>query len=1146
MARFSHLHLHTEYSLLDGFVPIKKLFNRLKELEMTSVAITDHGSMFGALEFYKEAKKNNIKPIIGCEMYISNGSYLEKDRKRSHLVLLAKNETGYHNLIKLVSESHIRGFYYKPRIDYELLKEYSEGLIALSACLSGDVQKSILNGNYEEAKKFAKKLKDIFLDDFYLEIQDHGTKAEKLVVKKVIELSRELGIKLVATNDVHYINKVDSKTHDILLCLQTGKLLSDDDRMRFPSDQYYLKSEEEMLELFDYITEAIYNTEEIVSKCHMEFDFSKRHLPEFKYDGDNIEYLKELCFLGLKQKYRDYENHIDRLNRELDIIIKMGFVDYFLIVWDFIRFSKENDIAVGPGRGSAGGSLVAYTLNITEVDPIKYDLIFERFLNPERITMPDIDIDFEDIKRQKVIDYVINKYGKDHVAQIITFGTMAARGSIRDVGRVLEHPYYEIDRLAKYIPFKPKMTLDLAMKESDNFKKLYDDNQGLRKIVNIAKEIEGMPRHTSTHAAGVVISKNPIDSYVPLCVQDGNITTQYPMSQLEELGLLKMDFLGLRTLTVIKEAKKLVYKNHGIDVLINPDDNDIKTYEMISRGDTKGVFQLESKGMIRFMKELKPSNLEDIIAGISLYRPGPMDSIPTYIHNKNNPEDIKYLHPLLEPILNVTYGCIVYQEQVMEIVRKLAGFSYGRSDIVRRAMSKKKIDVMEREKNIFIHGLVEDGKTVVEGCLKRGVSKDIAEEIFSDISDFANYAFNKSHAAGYSILIYETAYLKAHYPVEFMTATMSSMVGNQSKILSYIHDCHHMNIEILPPDINKSFGSFSVEDNKIRFALKTIKNVGKGIIKTIVENRPFKNFIDFVEKSDPSELNKRAVEALIKAGAFDNLGDNRAELLASYERIIDSVLSERRKNSKNQISIFSMEEFDLGDISALKVSKMDDMEESIRLAFEKDVLGMYLSGHPLNKYKDNINKFNSIYLSDVYNNYTDPYYISLHDEKKISIICMITSIKEMKTKAGKKMLILKVEDLFDSIEVIVFPKIYLRMNKKILDSKFIILSGRLSIKGDEFPKIIADNIVEFSNEFLEEIVEKKEKEKIFIKLRKENVIINKVIDIMKKYPGDRRIVFYFEDTKEKMMPPEHLNVCDDDRLIDELKQLLGEDSVKKK
>ncbi len=1143
MARFSHLHLHTEYSLLDGFVPIKKLFNRLKELEMTSVAITDHGSMFGALEFYKEAKKNNIKPIIGCEMYISNGSYLEKDRKRSHLVLLVKNEEGYQNLIKLVSESYIRGFYYKPRIDYHLLKEHSSGLIALSACLSGDVQKSLLNGNYEEAKKFALKLKDIFSDDFYLEIQDHNTKAEKLVAKKLITLSRELDIKLVATNDVHYINKVDSKTHDILLCLQTGKLLSDEDRMKFPSDQYYLKSEEEMLEVFDYIPEAVYNTEEIVSKCHMEFDFTKRHLPEFKYDGDNIEYLKELCFLGLKRKYPDYENHIDRLNKELDIIIEMGFVDYFLIVWDFIRFSKENDIAVGPGRGSAGGSLVAYTLNITEVDPIKYDLIFERFLNPERVTMPDIDIDFEDVKRQKVIDYVINKYGKDHVAQIVTFGTMAARGSIRDVGRVLEHSYYEIDRLAKYIPFRPKMTLDLALKESEQFNKLYNENNELRKIINIAKELEGMPRHTSTHAAGIVISKKTVDSYVPLSLQDGNITTQYPMNQLEELGLLKMDFLGLRTLTVIKEAKRLIKENHGIEVLINPDDNDKKTYDMISKGDTKGIFQLESKGMIRFMKELKPSTLEDIIAGISLYRPGPMDSIPTYIHNKNHPEDIKYLHPLLEPILNVTYGCIVYQEQVMEIVRKLAGFSYGRSDIVRRAMSKKKIDVMEREKNIFINGLVEDEKVVVEGCLKRGVSKAVAETIFSDISDFANYAFNKSHAAGYSILIYETAYLKAHYPVEFMTATMSSMVDNQSKILSYIHDCNHMGIKMLPPDINKSFSSFSVEDGNIRFALKTIKNVGKGIIKNIIANRPFKNFIDFVEKSDPSELNKRAVEALIKAGAFDNLGNNRAELLAAYERIIDRIVSERRKNSKNQLSLFSMGDFDLGDVSGLKIATMEEMEEDVRLNFEKDALGMYLSGHPLNKYKDKMEVFNTISLADVYHHYEDVYYMNSHDDKRVQMISMITNIKEMKTKAGKKMAILRVEDLYDSIEVVLFPKIYLRMDKKVLESKFIILNGKLSIKDDEFPKIIAESIRVLSDELIEECLENK---KIFIKLKKDKDLINKVIEIMKRYPGEKQLVFYFEDTKEKMMPPEYLKVSDEKNLIHELKNLLGEDSVKRK
>lgn len=1161
---FTHLHLHTEYSLLDGFARIKPLIQEVKAMGMSSVAITDHGVMFGVVDFYKEAKKHGIKPIIGCEVYTSARSYTDKDasfdKNSGHLVLLAKNNKGYQNLIKLVSEGFVHGFYYKPRIDYKLLDTYKEGLIVLSACLGGDVQQALLYDDYDRARKVAFNLKSMFGEDFYLELQDHKMPEQKKVNLQLLKLSKETGIELVATNDVHYLKKSDAPIHDILLCIQTGKNISDTKRMKFPTDEFYLKSPEEMAALFSYAPQAISNTQVIADKCQVDFDFETRHLPEYHLpEGYNHErYLRDLCLKGLSERYKEADQHLERLNYELTTISEMGFSDYFLIVWDFIKYAKDHDIAVGPGRGSVGGSIVAYCLYITDVDPIKYDLIFERFLNPERVTMPDIDIDFEDTRRQEVIDYVIEKYGKDHVSQIITFGTMAAKAALRDVARVVELPYIEADKLAKAVPFALGMTLDKALDQSKEFKQMYTTDDNLRQVIKAAKGVEGMPRHASTHAAGVVISKEPVDHYVPLYLQDESVTTQFSMTLLEELGLLKMDFLGLRTLKVIKDTIKHL-KKRGIDFeFTEAHYNDAETFKLIGRGECLGVFQLESAGMIRFMKELKPSSLEDIIAGISLYRPGPMDSIPKYIANKNNPKLIKYDHPLLENILDVTYGCIVYQEQVMRIVRELGGFSYGRSDIVRRAMSKKKKDVMKREKEIFIHGYTDqDGNVLVDGCVRRGVPEEVAESIFSDMDDFARYAFNKSHAAGYGIVAYQTAYLKTHYPVEFMAATMSSMIGNHSKIARYINDCNRMKIDILPPDVNLSTGYFSVENNKIRYGLKSVKNVGSGIIHSIVRERPFKSFVDFCEKVDHRELNKRAVESLIKAGTFDSFKHNRAQLLASFDKIVDSIHNEKRRNAKGQISLFGMEGVseNIGSNLLDRMAEVDDLKDRVKLSFEKDVLGLYLSGHPLEEHKDLVNRISSLNLADLKEAAKDERFQRQKDGKQFNLAGMLIHKKNMTTKAGKIMSFIQVEDLFDAIEIIVFPKVYDRCLHLLKEDQFVIVVGRLNFKEDEEPKLIADNIMALNEENARAMLStktamkklkqpKKKVTKLFLKLpTKDEQLINEILKELKVSPGKMPVVLYFADKKNKMIAPEHLWVNSNGSLIKSLKELLGDDSV---
>lgn len=1147
MGKFVHLHLHTEYSLLDGFSKIDKLFERVEELGMDSVAITDHGTMFGVVDFYKKAKAKGIKPIIGCEVYVAPRKMTDKeasiDKNMGHLVLLVENETGYKNLIKLVSESFTKGFYYKPRIDLEILSNHFEGLIALSACLAGDVQRELLHDNYEGAKNFAEKYNAIFgQENYFLELQDHGIMEQKKVNENLVKLSKELKIPLVATNDVHYLRKEDAYSHDVLLCIQTGKTLDDVQRMKFPTNEFYLKSPDEMMALFPNEKEAIVNTVEIAKRCNFEFDFSKTYLPNYSNDlnFNAKEQLRQLCLNGLNRKYENAEKQLNRLDYELSVIDDMGFNDYFLIVWDFIRFAKENQITVGPGRGSVGGSLVAYVLDITEVDPIKYDLIFERFLNPERITMPDIDIDFEDERRQEVIDYVIEKYGVDRVAQIITFGTFGARAAIRDVGRVLNIPYGEVDRLAKMIPFSIGMTLEKALKENEKLLQVYQNNDEIKKIIEISMSLEGLPRHVSTHAAGVVIAKESVDSYVPLYVHDGNVSTQFNMNLLEELGLLKMDFLGLRNLTIIKNTLAIIKKSKGISIDINKiplEDSDV--FKLLTSGKTLGIFQLESTGMRSFMRDLKPESLEDIIAGISLYRPGPMDSIPLYIKNKNDSSNIKYAHPKLRNILDVTYGCLVYQEQVMEIVRDLAGYSYGRSDLVRRAMSKKKMKVMEEERQNFIYGKKDSsGKVLIQGCLSNGVPEKTANLIFDDMIDFAKYAFNKSHAAGYGLLAYQTAYLKQHYPLEFMAAVMSTVMSNHKKLSQYIQDLKDMNISLLPPDVNHSFGGFSVENGNIRFGLQAIKNVGKGLIENIKIKRKeklFTGFRDFIDRIDSNELNRRAVESLIKGGAFDEFGLNRSQLLSVYEKEIDMAHKKSGSIVRGQMDIFGdIIEIDRTDVS---IPNIPEMKSKYLLEFEKEVLGIYLSGHPLSEFKDILDENITLNLSELSDLQDDNGLFK--DGDTITIGGMLKKINEKVTKNENKMAFIELEDLYDKIEIIVFPNIYRRVEDLLKSNTYFLIDGEIVFKEDEVPKLIASQV-----RVLNKDLESKDR-KLYLKMIiYDEQLIKKIYLILKENSGKSPVVFYIEDTKKVIKASKNLKVNITDVLLEKLKALLGSDSVK--
>ncbi|MGI1691447.1 DNA polymerase III subunit alpha [Thermoanaerobacter uzonensis] len=1142
---FVHLHVHSEYSLLDGSCRIKDLIAKTKELNMKAIAITDHGVMYGVIDFYKEAVAQGIKPIIGCEIYVAPRSMQNReygiDNENYHLVLLAKDMVGYKNLMKIVTVASIEGFYYKPRVDREFLKQHSEGLIALTACLAGEVPSYILRGEYEKAKEAALFYDSVFgRGNFYLELQDHGILEQQKVNKELIRLSKETGIPLVATNDVHYLEKKDAKAHEVLLCIQTGKTIDDEDRMSFPTDEFYLKSPQEMENLFSCCKEVIENTEKIADMCNVEFEFNKTKLP--KYDlpkgVDSYEYLRKLCYEGLYKRYKNPSKEvIERLDYELSVIKQMGYVDYFLIVWDFIKFAKDNGIMTGPGRGSAAGSLVAYTLGITNIDPIKYNLLFERFLNPERVSMPDIDSDFCYERRQEVIDYVVEKYGKDNVAQIITFGTMAARAVIRDVGRALNYPYAEVDVIAKMIPFELGMTIDKALSLNPELKARYENEEKVKQLIDISRSLEGLPRHASTHAAGVVISKEPLVNYVPLQKNEDSIVTQFPMTTLEELGLLKMDFLGLRTLTVIRDTIEMVKKNKGVTIDFDSMEyDDPKVYELISKGETEGVFQLESPGMKQFMTELKPKNLEDIIAGISLYRPGPMDQIPRYLANRNHPESIVYDHPLLKPILDVTYGCMVYQEQVMQIVRDVAGYSLGRSDLVRRAMAKKKMDVMEQERKNFIYGIVdEEGNVIVPGALRNGLDEATANKLFDEMLDFANYAFNKSHAAAYAVIAYQTAYLKRYYPGEFMAALLNSFVDNLDKIAFYVQVCKKMGIKVLPPDINESNSYFTVAEDKIRFGLSAVKNVGLNMTMEIVSERErngkFKSVIDFFERMQDSQLNKKAVESLIKAGAFSSFGVRRSQLLSVYDKLMENIKRNRNNNLNGQISLFGEVEQSHG--VEFEFPDLEEFSKSRLLSMEKETLGLYISGHPLEEYVDYIPKITNATTLDFKVSEEEMFQPKLQDNQEVVIAGVIATKKIKFTKSNNMMAFVTIEDLYGTVEVIVFPTVYEKYSSIIKEDSPVVIRGKVSLKEEEEPKILCDEIKPLSQAIVK---------KLYLNLQ-DSTKIEIVKQILRKNPGNMPVVLKL-NSKKLLVANRDLWVDGSKELIKQLYAVLGEENVK--
>ena len=1088
MSDFVHLHIHSEFSLLDGANRIKDLPVRAKELGMKAMAITDHGVMYGVIDFYKACKKEGIKPIIGAEVYVASRTRFDKepqDKRYYHLILLAKNNKGYQNLSKLVSLGFTEGYYYKPRIDLEILEKYHEGIICLSACLAGAVSQAILNGDIEKAEEVAKWHKNVFGEDYYLEIQNNGVKEQVMVNQKIIQIARRLDIPIVATNDAHYLKKEDAYNHEVLLCIQTGKRITDEDRMRFETDELYVKSPEEMSEYFKNFPDAIENTVKIAEKCNVEFEFGHTILPNYDVPEEfntHYDYFKKLCYDGIKARYGDNPSQeiLDRAEYELKIISQMGYVDYYLIVWDYINYAKSVGIPVGPGRGSGAGSILAYAIGITDIDPMKYSLLFERFLNPERISMPDFDVDFCYERRGEVIDYVEKKYGKDHVSQIITFGTMSARMVIRDVGRALDMPYAECDKLAKMIPNELHITIDKALEQNKELRDLYEQDEDIGKMLDIARALEGMPRQASTHACGVVITKEPVDTYVPLYVRDGQISTQFIMTTLEELGLLKMDFLGLRTLTVIQDAINLVKENRGIDVEFDKDMGDANVYKLWQNGESVGIFQFESQGMTNFMKELKPDCLEDIIAGVSLYRPGPMDQIPRYIKNKKNPENAEYTHPSLIPILNVTYGCMVYQEQVMQIVRDLAGYSLGRADLVRRAMGKKKLDVMAKEREYFIHGQTdEDGDVIIKGCVRNGIDEASANKIFDEMAEFAKYAFNKSHAAAYAVVSYRTAYLKAYYPEEFMAATLNSFLGNLDKIPMYIDECKRLKIDILKPDINKSYTKFTVDNGKIRFGLGSIKNVGISAVNAIVkereENGLYESFTDFCERMKNEAVNKKCIESLIRAGAFDEFEQTRSTLLASFETILDTIQETERKSFAGQVTMFdlAMPEENIKELQySFNVQK--EFSEKDLLSMEKEMLGIYISGHPLEKLRVQIERetnVNSLKLKELANLQStvldEGEFIARKNEYKdgqfVKYAGIITSVKKKYTKNNTIMAFVTVEDLYGTVEIIVFENCYQDSSKYLVEESIVMVEGRLSIREDDEPKIVARTIKPFGD-----------------------------------------------------------------------------------
>ncbi|MCI8987507.1 MAG: DNA polymerase III subunit alpha [Lachnospiraceae bacterium] len=1147
---FAHLHVHTEYSLLDGSNKIKEYVKRVKELGMDSAAITDHGVMYGVIDFYKEATAAGLNPIIGCEVYVAPRSRFDRELtggedRYYHLVLLAENNTGYANLVKIVSRGFTEGYYYRPRVDMEVLEEFHEGIIALSACLAGEVQRYIQKGLIDEAGKVAKRYEACFgRGNFFLELQDHGIPTQQTVNAALLRMSKELDIPLVATNDVHYTYVEDAQPHDILLCLQTGKKLADEDRMRYEGGQYYVKSEEEMKGLFPYAWEAVENTQRIADRCHVEIEFGKYKVPHYEVpEGhDSWSYLNKLCQDGMAMRYPQDDGTLQkRLEYELGIIRDMGFVDYFLIVWDYINYCRENGIAVGPGRGSAAGSIVSYCLQITNIDPIKYSLLFERFLNPERISMPDIDVDFCFERRQEVIDHVNRKYGKDRVVQIVTFGTMAAKGVIRDVGRVMDLPYSFVDSIAKMIPNEQNQGVPIkkALEMNPELRKLYQEDEQVHTLIDMSRRLEGLPRHTSMHAAGVVICPDAADQYVPLSRgSDGSITTQFTMTTIEELGLLKMDFLGLRTLTVIQNAVEMVERSTGVFIDIDAIDyNDQAVLASIGTGRTDGVFQLESGGMKSFMKELKPRSLEDVIAGISLYRPGPMDFIPKYIKGKNNPESVTYDCPQLEPILAPTYGCIVYQEQVMQIVQDLGGYTMGRSDLVRRAMSKKKQYVMEQERKNFTYGNPEEG---VPGCVANGISAEVADHIYDTMMDFAKYAFNKSHAACYAVVAYQTAYLKYYHPVEFMAALLTSVIDNPNKVSEYIMSCRSMGIQILPPDINEGESGFSVSGNEIRYALTAIKSVGRPVIEAVVTERrargPYTNLEDFITRMSDKEVNKRAIEHFIKAGAMDSLGGTRKQFMSVYIQIMDRIQHDKKNNMAGQMSLFDIVSEDQKEDFEVKMPDVGEYSKEMKLAFEKEVLGIYISGHPLEEYQEmwrrNITNTTADFMMD-----EESGEVAAQDGRIVTIGGMIAEKKIKYTKNERVMAFLQVEDLLGSIEVIVFPGQYEKFGKEIVEDNKVFIRGRVSLEEEKDGKLICEQITPFENVTRKLWIKFATKEEY--EGRKEELF-----DALRQSEGKDSVVIYVAQPKMMNALPRNWNVHAGEELVERLTKLYGAENVK--
>ncbi|WP_394022850.1 DNA polymerase III subunit alpha [Anaerococcus martiniensis] len=1146
--KFTHLHLHTEYSLLDGFSRIDELIEKAKSFGMDSLAITDHGQMYGVIEFYKKATAAGIKPIIGCEVYVSEKDHLIKDpsnKRYYHLILLAKNNNGYQNLLKIVSEGYVNGYYYKPRVDLDFIKKYSDDIIALSACLSGEVNQRILENDIEAAYETAKKYAEVFgKDNYYLELQNHGLPEQKRVNEVLVKMHKDLDIELVATNDVHYINREDSFYQDVLLCIQTGALLKDEDRMKMPCDEFYLKSPDEMYAIFKDYERALENTNKIAQMCNVEIEFHHPHLPYFSKlpeNMTNLEYLTQLVDEGLAKKYENVDEDIRaRALKEINVIHNMGYIDYFLIVWDFVRFAKENDIAVGPGRGSAAGSLVSYSLDITQIDPLKYDLIFERFLNPERVSMPDIDIDFDYVRRDEVVEYVNELYGRDHVSQIVTFGRMQARNAIRDVGRVLDISYGKVDKIAKLVPAVINMTLDRALEESDKFKEAYESDAESKRLIDTARKVESLPRHTSIHAAGVVMSKEILTDIVPLALSNDQVVTQFNMTEIEELGLLKMDFLGLRNLTVIKDTIKDVKANRGIDVDIeNIDENDPNIIDQFNKAKTIGLFQFESPGMRNFLKNLKPTVFDDLVSANSLFRPGPMDEIPTYIHNKNNPKDVSFLDEKLKPILAVTYGIIVYQEQVMQIVQQLGGFSLGEADNLRRAMSKKKMDIMEANREIFVNGKVdENGEVIIPGCIRNGVSERAANKIYDEMISFAKYAFNKSHSAAYSLVAVQTAYLKHYFPEEYMANLISSVMDSASKLYLYVSEAKSMGIEVIAPDVNLSFQKFFAKDGKIIFGLSGIKNLGINFINAIISSRQkdgefsnFKDFLERVEAYDSRALNKKGLESLIKAGAFDSMGYARSKLMAVYEKAMATVHEGQKVNVKGQMNLLDMasqtNENPTEDITFPDIS---EYPKKVKLSLEKDVLGFYISDHPLSEANDKL-KNTITFRTNYKDELTNPEITRL-DNKFVTMAGIITGKSEIMTKKRSLMAFANIEDLHGSIEMVIFPDTYKTYRNLIEDDNVVLVKGKLQVD-DEDIKLLCQEFIDIDSLDLRTL---------YLKTKYNEY--NNLRGVLKEYSGKTPVVVYFEDRNKSFKLDERLWVDTSDQNIEKLEQFLGKENVK--